>query len=215
MKINNISIEIEKKITNIHGLTYIPQITNFGENANNEEGLPFTYGYTVEVSRNNFLLMEELTKKYAKKSIVEIGVNRNGQNSFTWAMLNNKPKDVIYLGIDIEDKSNINDTKSNIYTIQANSYNQEQIRNYMKEIKLNEISILFIDGGHSVSDVINDWKYSDILSENGIVVFHDTNYHPGPVVFLEAIDKKIYKVDKFFTNEPGDCGMSVAYKLEK
>ena len=215
MKINNISIEIEKKITNIHGLTYIPQITNFGENANNEEGLPSTYGYTVEVSRNNFLLMEELTKKYAKKSIVEIGVNRNGQNSFTWAMLNNKPKDVIYLGIDIEDKSNINDTKSNIYTIQANSYNQEQIRNYMKEIKLNEISILFIDGGHSVSDVINDWKYSDILSENGIVVFHDTNYHPGPVVFLEAIDKKIYKVDKFFTNEPGDCGMSVAYKLEK
>ena len=213
MQINDIPIEIEELPSNIQGLKFIPQIKNFGNDANDADNLAFSFGFYIEVTPNNYSLMENLTKKHATKGIVEIGVNRNGTNSFTWAMINNKPKDVPYLGIDIEDKSSINDKEKNVYTIQSNSFDQEKVRNYMKQIGMNEISILFIDGWHSVNAVINDWKYSDLLTKDGIVVFHDTNYHPGPAVFLPAIDEKLYKVEKYFIGEPGDCGMGVAYRV--
>lgn len=213
INVNNFEIDIEENQSDIKGLKFVPQIKNFGEDANDADCLPFTQGFFVEVSSENFILTEDLTKRYAKYAIVEIGVNRNGKNSFTWAMLENKPKDVIYLGIDLEDKSDINDKQKNIYTIKSNSFDQETVRKYMKEIGLDKISILFIDGNHSINAVINDWKYTDLLAEDGVVIFHDTNYHPGPRIFMETIDDKFYKIEKYFTNSPGDCGMGVAYKI--
>ena len=212
-KINNFEIDVAELPANLPGVRFIRQIKNMNNDANDADSLQFTSGYTMEVSPNNYFLMESLAKKYTNKGIVEIGVNRNGAGSFTWALLNNKPKSTIYLGVDIDDKSSINNKDNNVYTIRANSFDQDKIRNYMKEIGLIEISLLFIDGWHSVNAVINDWKYSDLLSDDGIIVFHDTNFHPGPAIFLDAIDNTIYKVEKYFTDQPGDCGMGVAYRL--
>ena len=77
---------------------------------------------------------------------------------------------------------------------------------------MDKISILFIVGWHSLNAVINDWKYDDMLADDAIVMFHDTNYHPGPAVFMEFIDKKIFKVEKHFQGE-ADYGVGIAYKL--
>jgi len=211
-KINNFEIEVNELTADTRGLKYIPQIKDMDNDAD-QFALNLGCKCTAEVSSNNYSLMEELAKKYTKDGVVEIGVNRNGAGSFTWALLNNKPKTTIYLGIDIDDKSSINDRGNSVYTIQANSFDHENIRKYMKQIGLSKISLLFIDGWHSVNAVINDWKYSDLLAEDGIVVFHDTNFHPGPTIFLDAIDNSIFKVERYFADQLDDCGMGVAYRI--
>jgi 23S rRNA U2552 (ribose-2'-O)-methylase RlmE/FtsJ len=181
---------------------------------NDADGESFTRGCSQEVSKQNFELVERVAKDYMTDGVVEIGVARNQLGSFTYAMLNNKPDTVPYLGIDINDKSFLNDIDKNINTIQSDSFDQETVRNYMKEIGMEKISVLFIDGWHSVNAVINDWKYSDMLSENGIVIFHDTNYHPGPAVFLEYIDKELFRVEKHFEGQ-NDYGVGIAYRIKK
>jgi hypothetical protein len=153
-----------------------------------------------------------VSKNFITHGIMEIGVNRNGDGSFTQALLSNKPDQIKYLGVDLDDKSYLNDTNKNIYTIKANSYDQRAVRDYLNVIGIDKLSILFIDGDHSVNTVINDWLYSDLLSDNGIVMFHDTSGHPGPTILVEYIDANIYRVEKHFENQD-DYGLAIAYKL--
>ena len=211
IKINGVEIQITQKPTQNYGVLFDPYMRDF----NNEADVIsyFIKGCSVEVSDLNLALMDNLSKRYNTNGIVEIGVSRNGPKSFTNTILNNKPDDTIYLGIDINDKSNLNDNDKNIYTIQTNSFNQSVVREYMDKINLKQISLLFIDGDHSVNAVINDWKYSDLLSDNGIVIFHDSNYHPGPSLFLNCIDPKLFRVEKYFSEIIDDYGMAVAFKL--
>jgi cephalosporin hydroxylase len=128
--------------------------------------------------------------------IIEIGISRNGPRSFTNDLLSNKPDHLKYLGVDIEDKSYLNNVDKNIFTIKENSFNRESVESYVSEIGIQKISILFIDGWHSVNAVINDWGYASLLSENSVVILHDTNYHPGPTILVESINKKLFRVEK-------------------
>jgi len=209
IQINGSSVDILKLPTNIEGLNFKPQMQNYDNDA---DWVSFSKTCSTEVSTNNFNLIKEISKNYMTHGVVEIGVSRNGDGSFTNALLRNKPNHIKYLGIDIDDKSYLNDTNKNIFTIRENSFNQEIVRNYINKIGLEKISILFIDGWHSVNDCINDWMYSDLLSDNGIVIFHDTNYHPGPRVIIESIDTDKFKIEKHFVDQD-DYGIAIAYKL--
>ena len=207
--VNSNKVEILEIPTKIDGLKFKPSMVNYDNDSDN--CYPFSRACSMEVSKNNFNLIKDITVEYMTHGIMEIGVSRNGEGSFTRAMLDNKPDNIKYIGVDLDDKSYLNSLEKNIYTIRENSFNQESIRNYMSEIGMYKISILFIDGWHSVNACINDWLYTDLLSDNGIVIFHDTNYHPGPRVFIECIDDKIYKVDRYFIDED-DYGIAIAYK---
>jgi hypothetical protein len=156
----------------------------------------------VEVSDENYVVSEEVVKSLGDrcKVIVEIGVNRNGDRSMTQAYLKNKSSDCIYFGIDMESKVFLNDTENNIHTITANSFEQDRIRTAMKEIGIEKIDILAIDGWHSVNTAINDWKYADMLSDHGVVVLHDTNTHPGPVLLFEAVDENLFDKQRHCTD---------------
>lgn len=203
----DVYIDVEEQPTTIPGLKFKPQMIGY-DNDNEDYFWKFC---TAEVSQQSYDLVKEITKGYMTHGILEIGVSRNSDGSFCHAMLVNKPDHIPYLGVDLDDKSYLNNPSKKIYTISENSYNQETVRNYMKEIGMNKISILFIDGHHSVNTVINDWLYSDLLSDNGIVIFHDTNFHTGPTIFIEAIDRNQYDVVKYF-EEYNDYGVSIAYK---
>lgn len=208
VEINGFQINIEKRKTKIYGLNYLPQLS---DHDNNADWLFFTKTCQEEISNDNYNLVLNLSSKYFDKGILEIGVNRNNR-SFTHAILDKKPDHIKYLGVDIEDKSSINNAKKNIFTLKENSFNQTAIRNFLKEINLNHLSFILIDGWHSLNACINDWQYADLLAENGVVVFHDTNSHPGPAIFLDAINPDIFRVEKFFQKED-DYGMAIAYKL--
>jgi hypothetical protein len=151
-------------------------------------------GPPVEVSDANYAVCEEVIRSLGDccKVIVEIGVNRNGERSMTHAYLKNKSDDCIYVGIDVEDKILLNNDEKRIHTIKTNSFNQAQIREFLTQLGIEKIDILAIDGWHSVNTAINDWKYADMLSDNGVVVLHDTNLHPGPICLFEAVDETLF-----------------------
>lgn len=211
IKINNNEIEVSCEETEIYGLECLPQ---FVSEDNDADWTWFTKLCPVEVSEQNFNLVYGICKKYMTHGIMEIGVSRNGNGSFTHAILQNKPDNIKYLGVDIEDKSFLNSVDKNIYTVKCSSFEHDKVRERMSELDMDKISILFIDGLHSLNAVINDWKYCDLLSDDGIVIFHDTNYHPGPSAFIEFIDDKKFKTEKYFEGQD-DYGLSIAYKIKK
>ncbi len=139
-------------------------------------------------------------------SIVEIGVARE-IDSFTNVFLKNKRKDCFYFGIDTENKSFLNNPDENVFTIETSSSNIAEITSFMAYYFVHQIDFLFIDGWHSINQVLEDWEFTRLLSPNGVVGLHDTNYHPGPTKFIEALDKNIYNVNRLCTNAD-DYGIS-------
>ena len=160
-----------------------------------------------ECNRNS-LTNEFLKIKDECRAIVEIGVCRNGDASSTWCFLNNKKDNTIYVGVDLDDKSFLNNPEKNIYTIQANSSNVVDNLEKFKNIGITEIDFLFIDGLHSINQVLTDWEYTQILSSFGIVGFHDTSEHPGPNLFVKALNKDTWDVME--NTCPGDWGIGFA-----
>ena len=204
---------MEKKHSNIPGLKQIPTL---GEKEDNLDSLSTTFAYTVKQEfsiHNQKKLLEYFNSiKNDCKCIVEIGVNRNFYElTSTSIFLENKNNDTVYIGVDLDDKSFLNNTERNIFTVRTNSINRNEIYGLMNSLNIKEIDFLFIDGWHSINMVINDWLYTEKLSKNGIVGFHDTNRHPGPFYVFEAIDENLYYKYKYF-EELEDWGISFAIK---
>jgi hypothetical protein len=128
------------------------------------------------------------------KTFLEIGIHRNQGRSSTYTIFQNLPSDGIYLGVDIEDKSFLNIPTKGIYTIQTSSSNYEEVVNKLKFIGVEELDFIFIDGWHSINQVLDDWEYTKILSKGGVVAFHDTTQHLGPYCFINSLDTSKWDV---------------------
>ena len=78
----------------------------FNDQRDNEDR-PFN-GLTapIEFSEcNRNYLLEAFNKiKDSAKSILEIGVCRNGSKSSSYVFINNKKNETVYVGVDLEDK---------------------------------------------------------------------------------------------------------------
>lgn len=58
-----------------------------------------------------------------------------------------------------------------------------------------QVDILFIDGDHSFEGCVNDFKgFHDLLSNNGIVMFHDTG--PFPIEKLSIVEQLPFPKDE-------------------
>lgn len=148
-------------------------------------------------------------------SILEIGVHRNqiGDESSTSIFFKNKSDDCLYLGVDMDNRKSLNNPEKNIHTVQCRSEDYDTVRSKMAEIGMETIDVLFIDGWHSVNQLLYDWEYSDILSEDGMVVFHDTRLHPGPNLFVNALDTNIWRVvPDACADQPSDWGLGFAWR---
>jgi hypothetical protein len=148
------------------------------------------------------------------KVIVEIGVDAVHQydiSTSTGLLLNLKPKDCIYIGIDVNDKSHLNNSEHNIYTLQNDSANHQALYNQMTLLGVNRIDLLFVDGWHSINQVLAEWLYWEKMTPNGVMAFHDTNYHPGPVAVLDAIDTNLFSVE-YFGRGQADWGVGVVQR---
>ena len=168
-------------------------------------------GGVTEVSACNLQAMRDKFLPMADrcKSILEIGINRNGEGSFTQIFLKNKRPDCKYFGIDIDDKAYLNDEQNNIYTIRNDSSNYDSNMMIMKLHGVEGFDFIFIDGWHSINQMLRDWEYVRHLSPNGIVGFHDVNHHPGPKNFAAAIDRSKWSVE---LHCPNDFGIGFAWR---
>jgi predicted O-methyltransferase YrrM len=160
---------------------------------------------SVEVSDCNFAVAKSkiLSLKNNCKAILEIGISRNGMNSITQAFLQNKLDSTIYVGIDLDDKTYLDDKDKNIFTIRNNSSAYEENIAKFAEFGVDKFDLIFIDGWHSINQVLDDWEYTNLLSDDGIVGFHDINAHPGPYQFLSAIDTNKWNVERYCPNDWG------------
>lgn len=199
--------QITKRPTAIYGLKFAPTLEPHVDD--NQDTPPWGWPNGPEISDCNLQVLGDVLKKLGNKcnAIVEIGVDRNEGKSFTKLILNNKPTDSKYLGIDVEDKSRLINPEKNIYTIQSNSHDQFKIRSELNKLGISKIDLLMIDGWHSVNTCINDWCYADMLSDHGCVVLHDTNAHPGCITLFHAVDETLFEKTRYCT-EMTDMGIS-------
>ena len=169
-----------------------------------------------EMSDCNLLNLKQefLSLKSSKKikAILEIGICRNKFRSSCFCYFENKAPDTFYFGVDIEDKSFLDDPSKNIYTIRNNSSNIEEIMNYINSLGIYEFDFIFIDGDHTLNQVLKDWRFTQFLSHNGVVGLHDTNFHRGPKIFVDNLNTNKFIVDKLCL-EPSDWGITFIRKL--
>jgi hypothetical protein len=130
--------------------------------------------------------------------VVEVGVG-----SF---LAEHKPDGCDYLGIDIRDETSRADAKRDIHILQTDSADLAPFRRWMQMRGHTQIDFLFVDGHHSVNACVADWHYMRWLAPDGIAVWHDTNFHPGPVAVMQAVNRDIWDVDPVCT-ETTDWGM--------
>ncbi len=199
-------------------------IRNFTSFDDEDWALPHPLGYGFYMDENNnptypkevthcnrYHLLEQFNKvRDNAKAILEIGIGRNAEESFAYVFFKNKKKDTVYIGLDLDDRSFLRDSENNIHTVQNNSsYYQENV-SIFKTIGVEKFDFIFIDGWHSINQVLLDWEYTDLLAEGGIVGFHDVSCHPGPYNFIKALDKN--KWDVIENCCPEDWGIGFARK---
>lgn len=167
--------------------------------------------YPGEISDSNryHLLNQFMKVRDNAKAILEIGIGRNGDKSFANIFFDNKKKDTFYIGLDIEDRSFMRDPENNIHTIQNDSLNYyENIDMFSRYFNIQKFDFIFIDGWHSINQILIDWQYTELLTDDGIVGFHDVTCHPGPYNFIKSLDKN--KWDVLENCSPQDWGIGFA-----
>ena len=169
-------------------------------------------GATVEFSEANHQALQKAIDSCSvpPKTFLEIGVCRNGEYSSTHTILKNVPVGGVYLGVDIADKSYLNNHQAGIHTMKTSSSNYDIIVSKLKSLGVETLDFIFIDGWHSINQVLIDWEYTKILSDGGVVAFHDTTSHPGPNQFVNNLDKTKWTVHENLC--PLDNGLGYCYR---
>ena len=172
----------------------------------------------VEISICN---QDIITKcaKYVKEFLpinnctVELGVDRDRSNPNTSSkiLLRNLIDHNFILFVDIADRYHIVKNENQTF-IQMDSGNIDAGFKFLEEKNIKNINLLFIDTWHSVNQVLKEWAWTKILDDNGIVVFHDSNKHPGPKEVLSKLDTKKWTIKKLCTQE-NDNGIAVVWKI--
>ena len=201
---------------------YLTQDIRIGHPEDNDKDWINTYPNPFEVvgnkefsTCNQAALTEEFIRvKDQTKVIVEIGVSRVTYNqtydqTSTSIFLRHKRPDTIYLGIDVDDKTSLQGLGRNIFTLQSKSENYEVIKAKLDALKITQIDFLFVDGWHSINQVIDELWYVDFMKSGGVIGFHDTNYHPGPSRIIKNLNPDIFKVTQY-CEQQDDWGIAFA-----
>ena len=198
---------IKPRPTTIQGLKYFPDIEP--EFDNNQDEPPFGWTGLQEISDGNREIVRQAVKHLGANltSAMEIGVDRSNAASMSRIIMEGRPTGSFYLGIDLVDKSYLNNAEANTWTLQCNSHDQTKIREFLSLRGITQLDLLFIDGWHSVNTCVNDWRYTDLLRPGGIVLLHDSNSHPGCAALFDAVDDTVYDKARYCT-EDTDFGIA-------
>lgn len=128
-------------------------------------------------------------------SILEIGVGNNGDRSLYWLFRELKLPNCTYVGIDLRDLAELNQPDQGLHIIQANSSAVEENLARCSELGINHWDFVFIDGWHSINQMLTDWEYTRWLRAGGLVGVHDTAVHPGPSRFMLSLREDLWRVD--------------------
>jgi len=199
----------KKEPTDLWGLKYSPVLENYDM----DRDLP-KRGFPGKALRNPYIgiqkcdkhvIRDEIAKLGDKlKFVLEIGVSNLKKRGSTWAILEAKPKEAAYLGVDLHGNFSWVHQYENSEYINCES-DSEDVETLIKES--GSIDLYFIDGWHSVNQVMKEWKWVKYLSEHGVIIFHDISQHPGPMLIFDAIDEELFEKEKY--EHIGTLGLGV------
>lgn len=204
--------QITTRPTMIYGLKFLPSLEPHV--SDNQDTPAWGWPTGPEISDCNLDVVATALNKLGNKcqTILEIGVHRNQSRSITNILMDQRPQGSKYIGIDVDDKSYLNNEAQGIYTVKSNSHDQRRIRESLRQYNISTIDLLMIDGWHSVNTCINDWCYTDLLSDHGCVILHDTNAHPGSIALFHSVDEKLFAKTRYCTNMD-DMGIAVFWHI--
>jgi hypothetical protein len=202
---------VTKLPTDQFGMLYRPSLNTMNPLYDNADYLYGTKNVPQEFSdRNHQVLLESfLSVRDHCPAILEIGVCRNGEKSSTHVFLENKLPDTVYLGVDIEDKSFLDNYDENIFTLKTDSANFDTVVGYLKSLDVDQIGYLLIDGWHSTNASFRDQRYCELLMPGGCLFMHDTSIHPCLCVW-DGLDPDIFDKTKLFAELNDDYGCGIA-----
>jgi hypothetical protein len=201
----------------IWGLSFLPYPVFSNEKGEEQNPVISSRKNSVEeeISQKERDVFKEVCQPYKQRpiNIMEIGVDRNNENSFTRILLDKHP-DSKYVGVDLKDKSYLDDDKKNIFTLECSSFDGNCVMNFLWQKKISNLDILFIDGDHSINGCLIDWTYSKLINPGGCIIFHDVHTYPGPYCLMNAISSKFFDVKRLTNETDGVNGIGVAYRNE-
>jgi len=186
---------ITQQPTDVAGLKYFPSLE---PQVSNDQDHPVDVNWDImprlEVSDCNLAVVQQVVADLGSNLLaaLEIGVNRNGDRSMSRIIMDQRPKGSFYLGVDIEDKSYLDDEAANTWTMRTSSAERAAILDRMRELGVGLLDLIMIDGWHSVNMCVNDWQFTERLTDHGTVLLHDTNWHPGCIALFEAVDENLW-----------------------
>lgn len=117
------------------------------------------------------------------KTVLEIGTGEG----YTAVAMSTAIKDGVVYTVDI---NNVSLNYPNIVTIQADSKTLEWDK---------KVDLLYIDGDHEYDSVLSDFnRFSPFVNENGVVVFHDSNWKEGVRKVVKGLDWNCVMFDWYF-----------------
>jgi predicted O-methyltransferase YrrM len=149
------------------------------------------YQLSVSQLRGELKQLAELVENSSPETVLEIGTS-NGGTFYTWCRHLDSVNKIISLDLPGGDfgggysKANIEiyqefAPKKELHFIRGNSHDKSTYEQIRTDVLNNgeEIDFLFIDGDHTYQGVKQDFEwYSKLVSDGGIVAFHDIAYHP-------------------------------------
>jgi predicted O-methyltransferase YrrM len=200
----------------------------FTKKTNRESSIDFIFNNSCMSIQQNREEFEELIKIYREiknpQWILEIGSYKGGSlyifsrqskklNMISidypvqWTRLKNLKtflKKVIIKSIPLKNQK--------VYSLMMDSHSKKTIKEVKQIIGKDKIDFIFVDGDHSYCGVKSDFKmYSKLLSEKGVICFHDIYSAEGVIKFWKEIKKK-YSVKEIVANdERKRIGIGIIY----
>ncbi len=152
------------------------------------------------------LVREVATKLPPGSSVLEIGVGAyEPEFSITNTVLGSMDRSVTYFGVDLRSPK----LPDWAHFLRTNSRHHDLVREWMRAHGAGPLSLLIIDGDHTVLGALSDWVYASWVEPGGTILVHDSNSHPGPIALVAAIDRDVYRVEEPLADEL-DYGLAMS-----
>ena len=169
----------------------------------------------TEVARHDWnsedecgLFMASIIKMSKYKTVLEIGVF---EGETTQHLINALPQGGQYVGIDINDYRTEKTTAlmevggKSIDFILGNSLSE------LEKLPKNHFDLIFVDGDHSFSHVLQEFKLVEkLVARGGVIVYHDTIHLDGPRKLVEYAGH--FKYNNVTLNTTEGRGISILHR---
>ena len=147
--------------------------------------------YQIAQNYDELRWLTDKVEATSPTAILEVGIEKGGTLKVWEELLrnNDKGKENILIGIDIDPKMSWDISKSdiNVTVITNNSHDQSTLQQVKEILKGRQLDFVYIDGEHTNEAVEKDYlMYSTLVRPIGLIGFHD---YMGMKQFIDTLPR--------------------------